>query len=418
MMKSSSLPVKFTCKGDDRIVQWLFFKFCCDVRGAIDPEVPRVSQQTLNSIITSITKTWQRVSQRSRAIVEDIADSAVGRHYSPPPSDDDGGGACGGGGCFDNCFTGSSIVTVLETPGRVVSRSVSQLEIGMTVVTGSRNSSEAHRRINRIWNIPVGRHIETVRMSPGCVVTSGHPVLVCDQWRRPYDVAKVRWTYEEAVYSFELEGHVDTILLGGIVCATLGRDCGIDWHWIFSRKTTSCDRHQCPICVKIVDDRIDFARVFVDSGGCFSGDSRLTITAPGVGRKMSRVDAIRAGDEVSVADGTATVLCVVRLARPLKKPLVQFPGGLAISPGHPVRVRGAWQLPRDMGYTEAKHSGFVYNFVLSRSHVLLVNGIECATWGHGIRGQVIEHYFYGSKAVVRFLMQQPGWGQGSVLLGN
>jgi hypothetical protein len=59
--------------------------------------------------------------------------------------------------------------------------------------------------------------------------------------------------------------------------------------------------------------------------------------------------------------------------------------------------------------------GCVYNFVLEHSHVLLVNGMECATWGHGMSGPVIGHDFWGSAAAIeRCLSALPGWNRGLV----
>merc|ERR1712224_284740 len=73
-----------------------------------------------------------------------------------------------------------------------------------------------------------------------------------------------------------------------------------------------------------------------------------------------------------------------------------------------------------MGCQEPHHGvasnlrGRVYSFVLDRCHVLLVNSIECATWGHGIKEPVVQHPFYGTTRVVQNLMSLPGWEQGFV----
>jgi hypothetical protein len=52
--------------------------------------------------------------------------------------------------------------------------------------------------------------------------------------------------------------------------------------------------------------------------------------------------------------------------------------------------------------------GFVVNFVLrgddgrthDHGHVLLIDGVECAAWGHGLKGKVIGDTFWGSGEVV------------------
>jgi len=53
------------------------------------------------------------------------------------------------------------------------------------------------------------------------------------------------------------------------------------------------------------------------------------------------------------------------------------------------------------------------NFVLrgddgrthGHGHVLLIDGIECASWGHGLEGDVIADSFWGSEKVVGALAE-------------
>ena len=52
---------------------------------------------------------------------------------------------------------------------------------------------------------------------------------------------------------------------------------------------------------------------------------------------------------------------------------------------------------------------------LLREHVLLVGGAACVTLGHGLRGDVVGHSYWGG-AVLADLSRQPGWTQGFVLL--
>jgi hypothetical protein len=73
-------------------------------------------------------------------------------------------------------------------------------------------------------------------------------------------------------------------------------------------------------------------------------------------------------------------------------------------------VGGRWQLPSERPEARAvKNSdGFVVNFVLrgddgrthDHGHVLLIDGVECASWGHGLKGEVIGNAFWGSERVV------------------
>ena len=133
--------------------------------------------------------------------------------------------------------------------------------------------------------------------------------------------------------------------------------------------------------------------------------------------KRTRVTEVRSGDKVLVADGSiATVRCLVRIARDPAKSLLVLPGGLTITKRHPIRVAGSWKLPMDFTSAETPNpSGFVYNFVLDSSHVLLVDGVECITWGHNFtEDNVVRHAYYGSQAIIDDLSAIAGWNEGFV----
>ena len=160
------------------------------------------------------------------------------------------------------------------------------------------------------------------------------------------------------------------------------------------------------------------------------------------------MSAVRAGDMVEVADGgTARVACVVEIERPASKEMVRFDGGLEITPRHPLRLDGRWRRPRevceevtgqgaDSGCTAAELVSMegdytVYNLVLEgegegqgegegeggQARVPLVNGFECATWGHGLKDDpVVEHEYFGSERILRDLEAMDGYAEGYVYL--
>jgi len=115
-----------------------------------------------------------------------------------------------------------------------------------------------------------------------------------------------------------------------------------------------------------------------------------------------------------VVDGSASVLCVVRIERP-NKSLVEV-GDLTITKRHPIRINEAWINPVDhpSAIEIPNPSGCVYNFVLSRGHIAIVDGIECATWGHGLTAEGVKHAYYGTQQIVKDLKRMPGFKQGFV----
>lgn len=118
------------------------------------------------------------------------------------------------------------------------------------------------------------------------------------------------------------------------------------------------------------------------------------------------------------SEGTAVVKCVAKIPRDARKPLISFAGGLTITKRHPIRLNGEWTLPCQAKDTTqvANPSGFVYNFVLDSDHIVLVNGIECVTWGHGLTSPMVKHAFYGTDAIIRYLSTLPGYSTGFVTL--
>jgi adenylate kinase len=165
----------------------------------------------------------------------------------------------------------------------------------------------------------------------------------------------------------------------------------------------------------------DMNRYYAGAGGGCFGETSSVIVVTNDGMEVKRrVPDLRPGDEVRVADaGLAKVRCVVRIARSPSKKLVALPGGLTITPKHPVRIAGKWMLPGEMRQEEvANPSGFVYNFVLDQCHILLVDGVECVTWGHGIEDSVVRHPYYGTDEVISDLSALTGWDQGFVMVNS
>lgn len=104
-----------------------------------------------------------------------------------------------------------------------------------------------------------------------------------------------------------------------------------------------------------------------------------------------------------------------------RESLVTLPGGLRLTPHHPVRKdvfpfpslfppsfsffffphqlipsQDKWQFPLDLVVPHRDtRCDFVYNFVLSgENHAMVVNGIECVTLGHGMEGTNFSIFEY------------------------
>jgi len=173
-------------------------------------------------------------------------------------------------------------------------------------------------------------------------------------------------------------------------------------------------------------------------GGCFGMQSTVEVCCPSDGEwERTPVGSVQAGDRVRVWDGSpfstkkvgldepltshtsARVLCAVKMHRLPSKSMVVLPGGLVITPGHPVLSGdGGWQparkhpLAKEMvPMAEGSASPelivpiVVFNFILDSSHMLLVNGTPCITWAHGLQEEGLRDPFYGTEAVLDALLQ-------------
>jgi hypothetical protein len=161
---------------------------------------------------------------------------------------------------------------------------------------------------------------------------------------------------------------------------------------------------------------VDMSSYNNSGGGCFGPTSTVEVLLPG-GRTVARtpVAKVKAGDTVRVATkkGWACVQCVVSMP---PKPLFAVSGGLTATGSHPIRLGGVWKKPSQVGLPAG--CAPVYNFVLDSEHLLLVDGVECVTFGHGLMEEGVAHPFYGSHRVIQALQSLPGWQSGLVCVAH
>jgi hypothetical protein len=145
--------------------------------------------------------------------------------------------------------------------------------------------------------------------------------------------------------------------------------------------------------------------------GCFSGYGQID-TPTG----KWYVKEVHANDMIMTPDGPAKVLCVIKskIRGGLCK-LVNI-DGLLITEWHPVRIKGKWYFPKEypLGKYDEFRCEYVYDFVLDKGHIALINGVECVTLAHNFQEDIVKHSFFGTEAVVRDLEKMPGWIDGQI----
>jgi hypothetical protein len=85
-------------------------------------------------------------------------------------------------------------------------------------------------------------------------------------------------------------------------------------------------------------------------------------------------------------------------------------GVCLLTPYHPyMTMNGDWVTGRDTVGDEAMPISTVYNLVLDKGHIIDMEGVFCCTLAHGIRGKVIGHDFFGTRAVLEAMKRQTGF---------
>eukprot|EP00320_Phaeocystis_rex_P009033 CAMPEP_0119075152 /NCGR_PEP_ID=MMETSP1178-20130426/77422_1 /TAXON_ID=33656 /ORGANISM="unid sp, Strain CCMP2000" /LENGTH=722 /DNA_ID=CAMNT_0007057357 /DNA_START=36 /DNA_END=2204 /DNA_ORIENTATION=+ len=155
---------------------------------------------------------------------------------------------------------------------------------------------------------------------------------------------------------------------------------------------------------------------YMRGGGCFAPWATVEVE----GKGATRLDGVAKGDRVRTADGgVAAVRCVV-LTPCLggRAVLVTLPiSRLELTEWHPVLCEdGRFRFPLLLGETRLRACAHVYNLVLDRCHVPLVNGVGCVSLGHGIEADPVAYHAYWGGTVLADLAALPGWAEGRVLL--
>eukprot|EP01125_Pyxidicula_operculata_P021770 TRINITY_DN8628_c0_g1_i1.p1 TRINITY_DN8628_c0_g1~~TRINITY_DN8628_c0_g1_i1.p1 ORF type:complete len:1076 (+),score=188.04 TRINITY_DN8628_c0_g1_i1:27-3230(+) len=180
-------------------------------------------------------------------------------------------------------------------------------------------------------------------------------------------------------------------------------------------------------------DAIDYNATYYagSGGGCFDEKCSVLVRVQVDGefrdipKEMSQV---KKGDLVKASGYNcySKVVCVVKIERERQDDqLVEFHDcGLKITKKHPVKINGKWQFPisfvdnKDCSTPAslcASSSKYVYNFVLDQNRVVLVNGVECVTFGHGLLSDPVTHHpFYANENIIKFVSSQPGFSDGLV----
>jgi len=156
------------------------------------------------------------------------------------------------------------------------------------------------------------------------------------------------------------------------------------------------------------------ARYNCASAPCFAGGCAVA-TPTG----LQTIGTLERGSLVLTPSGKSVKVSCVVVSRCHRGTAFfsEFPEGLRITPYHPVRSNGLWMFPQDLHPVYEAPCSYVYNLVVEDEHIVLVNGVECVTLGHGFTDSaVIQHDYLGTHKVVDDLRRCEGWASGRVFV--
>jgi len=155
------------------------------------------------------------------------------------------------------------------------------------------------------------------------------------------------------------------------------------------------------------------------NNSCFHGLSLVKMSD----NSEKKVEDIIKGDIIKLANGNTSVIeCVIKTIFETNYDNLITLNSLHITPYHPVNIDGKWYFPKDLPFVECiLECNAIYSFVLNdrgNGSGILIGNIECATLGHGLTEDVINHPFFGTEKVINNLKESTFYKNGLIILNE
>jgi hypothetical protein len=160
------------------------------------------------------------------------------------------------------------------------------------------------------------------------------------------------------------------------------------------------------------------------NNGCFMGDSKVLMSD----NTFKSIISLLPGDEIYTlsdhnnANGqqqTAKVIALVKIISTNGMKNISCVDKLRLTPWHPILYNNEWGFPNNFNSKENSKEivcDAVYNVVLTNGHTINVNNIWAVTLGHEFQNGILKHDYFGTKKIVKDLMNTPGWNNGHVVI--
>jgi len=168
------------------------------------------------------------------------------------------------------------------------------------------------------------------------------------------------------------------------------------------------------ICGESKSRMRNMSRLYTRYSGCFGGSSYAKL----MDGSVKKVYNLRKGDRLN---NGMIVNCVVKIKTKTSYSEAVTINGAIFTPWHPIKIDGKWMFPANIAPIECIPVDFWYNLVLSPSNndfecnkTVILNGIEAITLGHGMKGRVVEHPYFGTEKVIHALKRKTGYSSGYI----
>ena len=88
---------------------------------------------------------------------------------------------------------------------------------------------------------------------------------------------------------------------------------------------------------------------------------------------------------------------------------------LNITPYHPIIINKQWCFPIEYGSLKSVNTPYLYSFVINNRNSVMINNYIFATFGHNLKGNVIEHEYFGTEKVIKDI-ENMGYETGLICL--
>ena len=153
------------------------------------------------------------------------------------------------------------------------------------------------------------------------------------------------------------------------------------------------------------------------NGGCIASGCEILMAD----KTFNTLKGLRQGDSILSMNSAgeyvpATIVCIFEtVVTSGMREMVQFPGGLKITPWHPVH-ESVWQFPNMICESKRIAVDTMITLVLDAHHVMIVNDVICITLAHGFEDPVLVHPYFGSQRVIGDLRMHAGWVTGHIIV--